>query len=137
MSGSAPALPPAVVAFLDEHIFSVTQLEVLLLVHELAPERRTAAELGRAVHLPERSITPWLDAFVERGLLTRDASGGYRSAPLDRAARTVLEAVADCYVRRRVSLSRHVYASREDPARRFADAFRFRKDSTLDRDRDR
>jgi DNA-binding transcriptional ArsR family regulator len=128
MSSSSPALPPEVVAFLDQHIFSVTQLEVLLLVQELAPQPCTAAQLSRDAHMPERSLTPWLDAFVDRGLLDRDRSGGYRPAVLEPRAQAVLEAVADCYVRRRVSLSRHVYASNEDPARRFADAFRFRKD---------
>lgn len=137
MSGSTPALPPEVVAFLDQHIFSVTQLEVLLLVQEVAPEVRTAAELSRAAHLPERSITPWLDAFVDRGLLSRDAAGAYGSGNHDAASGAVLDAVADCYVRRRVSLSRHVYASHEDPARRFADAFRFRKDPAMDKDRHR
>ena len=128
MTGSSPALPPEVVAFLDEHIFSVTQLEVLLLVQEIAPESITVRELSRSAHLPEPSIRPWLDAFVERGLLVHEAPDGYRSADLDPPTRVVVDAVADCYVRRRVSLSRHVYASREDPARRFADAFRFRKE---------
>ena len=137
MTGSSPALPPEVVAFLDEHIFSVTQLEVLLMVHELAPESITVEQLSRSAHLPERSIRPWLDAFVERGLLARDASDGYRSAELEPSTQASLDAVADCYVKRRVSLSRHVYTSREDPARRFADAFRFRKDPNAGRDKDR
>ena len=128
VTGSSPALPPDVVTFLDEHIFSVTQLEVLLLVKEMAPQLITVQELSRNAHLPERSIGPWLDAFVERGLLAREASGAYRAADLDPPTQAVVDAVADCYVRRRVSLSRHVYASREDPARRFADAFRFRKE---------
>ena len=128
MTGSSPALPPEVVAFLDRHIFSVTQLEVLLLVHEAVPQARSVPELSRCAHVPERSLRPWLEAFVERGLLARDGADGYRSADLPPPERAVLDAVADCYVRRRVSLSRHVYASSEDPARRFADAFRFRKD---------
>ena len=129
MSGAAPGLPPEVVAFLDEHIFSVTQLEVLLLVREGGTQPHTAAEVGRLAYLSAPAVTPWLEAFVERGLLERDASGaGYRAMPQDDAGEAVLQAVADCYTRRRVSLSRHVYAVREDPARRFADAFRFRKD---------
>ena len=129
MSDGPVGLPPEVVGFLDEHIFSLSQLEVLLLVREAAPASRTAAELSAVAHLPERSITPWLEAFVDRGLLATDGRGGFCAADLDPAAREVLDAVADAYVRRRVSVSRHVYASREDPARRFADAFRFRKDS--------
>ena len=129
MTGTPPGLPPEVIAFLDEHIFSVTQLEVLLLVREAAPEPRTAAELARLAYLSSSAVSPWLEAFVARGLLERDPSQtGYVAQPLDDHGEAVLQAVADCYVRRRVSLSRHVYAVREDPARRFADAFRFRKD---------
>jgi hypothetical protein len=137
VTGASPALPPQVVAFLDEHIFSVTQLEVLLMVRELAPGAITVQQLSRAAHLPERSIRPWLDAFVERGLLAHDDPDGYRSPELDPTRQAVVDAVADCYAKRRVSLSRHVYASREDPARRFADAFRFRKDPPAGKDRDR
>jgi hypothetical protein len=128
VSGGTTGLPPEVVAFLDDHIFSLSQLEVLLLVREVAPESRSARDVSAVTHLPERSITPWLEAFVERGLLARAAGSGYCAADVGPTTGALLEAVADCYVRRRVSLSRHVYASREDPARRFADAFRFRKD---------
>ena len=120
-------LPPEVVAFLDAHIFSVTQLEVLLLAREAVGDGYTASELSRTASVPERSLTPWLDGFVDRGLLTRSADGRYLPVPLDPAPAAVLDAVADCFSRRRVTLSRHVYAS-GDPARRFADAFRFRKD---------
>lgn len=121
-------LPPDVVAFLDAHIFSVTQLEVLLLAREAVAGGCTAAELSRAARIPERSLTPWLDAFVQRGLLARTADGRYGPASLEAEPAATMDAVADAFARRRVTLSRHVYASREDPAQRFADAFRFRKD---------
>ena len=125
-------LPPDVVAFLDEHIFSVTQLEVLLLACEATGEGYTADELSRLARVPERSLTPWLDAFVERDLLTC-TDGRYGPADLEPERAATLAAVADCFARRRVTLSRHVYASGEDPALRFADAFRFRKDKDKDR----
>ena len=125
MSGGLPA---EVVAFLDEHIFSVTQLEVLLLARECEGDGCSAADLSRMMRIPERSLSPWLDAFVQRGLLTRDEHQRYSAAELDAKAGAVLDAVADSFARRRVTLSRHVYGSGQDPAQRFADAFRFRKD---------
>lgn len=128
-------LPPEVVAFLDEHIFSVTQLEVLLLAREAPPEGYAAAELARLARVPERSLTPWLDAFAERGLLVRGGDGRYGPAALEPERSATVSAVADCFARRRVTLSRHVYASGEDPALRFADAFRFRRDKDKDKDR--
>jgi hypothetical protein len=126
-------LPAEVTAFLDEHIFSVTQLEVLLLACEATPAGYSAHELSRLARVPERSLTPWLDAFVERELLTRSGDGRYGPAELEPERAATLAAVADCFARRRVTLSRHVYASGEDPALRFADAFRFRKDKDKDR----
>lgn len=126
MTSPAP-LPSEVVAFLDEYIFTVAQLEVLLLVHEAGGVVRTAVDLARESYLPEPSITPWLDALVGRGILEA-AEDGYRFAPPDERLRHSLAAVAECYARRRVSVTRHVYSSKEDPVARFADAFRFRKD---------
>ena len=120
-------LPAAVIAFLDEQIFSVAQLEVLLLVRDAGGDVRSADDLARESYLPSRSITPWLDALVGRRLLEA-VDGGYRYAPADESLRAALDEVADCYARRRVSVTRHVYTSKEDPAQRFADAFRFRKD---------
>lgn len=121
-------LPPDVVAFLDAHIFSVTQLEVLLLAREAVDGGYTAADLSRSTRLPERSLLPWLDAFVQRGLLVRDEQDRYGPSALEPDAAAVMVEVADCFARRRVTLSRHVYGSGQDPAQRFADAFRFRKD---------
>ena len=120
-------LPAAVVAFLDEYVFTVSQLDVLLLVHEADGAVRTVDDLSRESYLPSRSIAPWLDALVKQGVLEA-AGGGYRFAPSDDDLRRVVTEVAECYARRRVSVTRHVYASKEDPVARFADAFRFRKD---------
>ena len=124
MSGD---LPPELVAFLDEHIFSVTQLEVLLLAREAVGDGYTAGEMSRLARVPERSLTPWLDGFVDSGLLVR-VDGRYGPAPLAGETAGAVDAVADCFARRRVTLGRHVYGSRADPAQGFADAFRFRKD---------
>ena len=123
----AQDLPKVVTDFLDEQIFSVAQLEVLLLVHSAGGAVRSAEQLAAESYLPARSITPWLDALVGRRLLEA-VEGGYRFAPPGDDVREVLDEVAECYAKRRVSVTRHVYASKEDPAQRFADAFRFRKE---------
>lgn len=124
---SPEPLPPAVTAFLDEHIFSVAQLEVLLLLHEAGGGVMTARQLAELSYLPVGSILPWLEALTARGLLEA-GEGGYRCVPREPDLAEALSQVADCYARRRVTLTRHVYTSKEDPISRFSDAFLFRKD---------
>ena len=48
-------LPSAVRAFLDEHIFSASQLEVLLRLREAAGEEVTLADLARSTALPRKA----------------------------------------------------------------------------------
>ncbi len=120
-------LEPAVSSFLDEHVFSVAQLELLLLVREAGGEPRGVEALARDMYLPASSIVPWLDALTRRGLLRREGDG-YAFAPADEDLRETMTQVADAYARRRVTVTRHVYRSKEDPAQRFSDAFRWRKD---------
>lgn len=121
-------LPQRVRAVLDEHIFSASQLEVLLLLQAHPGRRWTLAEVGEEMRLPLSSIGPWLDAFVSRQLLVRE-SGHYAWEPHDPQLVADLAEVADAYARRRTTVSRYLYARGQDPLTRFADAFRFRRAS--------
>jgi hypothetical protein len=114
--------------FLDAHIFSASQLEVLLLLRR-EPEREvTLAELSRRTALPQSSLGPWLDAFVSRGLLARE-DDRYRAAPATPELAEGLDAVADAWARRKTTVTRYIYARSQDPLIRFADAFRLRRPS--------
>lgn len=119
-------LPRDVRDFLHEHIFSASQLEVLLLLREDAAQKVTLAELSRRTALPQSSLGPWLDAFVSRGLLARE-SDTYWFAPVDPAVEAALASVADTWARRKTTVTRYIYASTQDPLVRFADAFRLRR----------
>ena len=121
------ALPATVRAFLDEHIFSASQLEVLLLLRSGGDARVTLPDLARRTALPQSSLGPWLDAFVSRGLLRREDEA-YHYAPSSRTLAAVLDDVADAWGRRKTTVTRYIYASTEDPLVRFADAFRFKRD---------
>ena len=120
-------LPVRVRAFLDEHIFSASQLEVLLLLHGEPDRSWPPGELSRDLRLPVSSIGPWLDAFAYRGLLERD-DAGYRVRTQDPRLSADLDAVAEAYRRRRTTVARYLYARGQDPLTRFADAFRLRRD---------
>ena len=120
-------LPATVRAFLDEHIFSASQLEVLLLLRATPTTELTLDELARRTALPQSSLGPWLDAFVSRGLLRRSGEA-YQYVPASRTLAAVVDDVADVYARRKTTVTRYIYASTSDPLVRFADAFRFRRD---------
>lgn len=129
-------LPQDVRDFLDAHIFTASQLEVLLLLRASGDQRRSLGDLSRETALPQSSLGPWLDAFVSRGLLERDG-GGYWCAPASAEVRAVLDRVAEVWARRKTTVTRYIYASTQDPLVRFADAFRFRRqDGGAVRDRD-
>lgn len=119
-------LPRPVRDFLDVEIFSIPQLEVLLLVHTIA-EPQTVDQVAQDFYLPASVLRPWLDSLVVRGLLS-STDGRYCALPEDDPKHRVVSEIAACYAKRRVSMARHVYSSNEDPVRRFADAFRLRKD---------
>ena len=119
-------LPARVRAVLDEHIFSASQLEVLLLLHRQPGRRWTLAQVGEEMRLPLASIGPWLDAFVSRQLLVRE-DGQYAWEPTNPQVAADLAEVADAYARRRTTVARYLYARGQDPLTRFADAFRFRR----------
>lgn len=113
--------------FLDAEIFSVPQLEVLLLVHGAGGRPLSVEDVARDFYLPGTAFGPWLAAFAGRGLLVAEGDC-YRALPSEDAKVGLLCEVAETYARRRVTVTRHIYAAKSDPARRFADAFRLRKD---------
>lgn len=125
MSDSARPLPPRVVQFIGTHITSLLQLEVLLLVFEGGRRARTAKELATEMYLSAGALAGWLDGFVESGFCERD-DGQYRLSESQEIV-ALLSEVADCYLRRRVSVGRLIFGSR-DSRHALSEAFRIQKD---------
>ncbi len=119
-------LPQSVRDFLDANIFSASQLEVLLLLRDSGAARCRLSEISRQTALPQSSLGPWLDAFVSRGLLSRE-DDLYWFAPQDAGTAQVVGEVAEAWRRRKTTVTRYIYASTQDPLIRFADAFRLRR----------
>ncbi|MGQ0844013.1 MAG: hypothetical protein ACT4QF_07740 [Sporichthyaceae bacterium] len=121
-----PPIPPHVVTFLRDHVTSLLQLEVLLLVAE-ADEPRTAAELAAQMYLSEAVVADWLDAFAAKGFC-RSEEAGYRGLKIPAVAELLID-VADTYVRRKVTVGRLIHgAPPTDPRISLAEAFRLRRD---------
>lgn len=127
MSDQVRPLPPRVVEFIARHITSLLQLEALLLVFEGGRRTRTAEQLSAEMYVPAGAMTGWLDGFVEAGFCER-ADGAYCMPESEQVYELVAE-VAECYLRRRISVSRLVFgATARDARAAFSDAFRIQKD---------
>ena len=108
-----------------EHIHSVEQLEVLLLLRAAPEKKWTAAEVARAlVSQPDTAETRLAD-LAQRGLVTRSGDGWCYTP--GRRERDVSE-LAEAYNTRRGAVVGLIFSKPSDSVSSFSDAFRLRKD---------
>lgn len=119
---------PRLRAFLLEHVESVAQLEALLLLLLLRRERKPlpVAIVARALYVPEPIAAEELAALGLRGLLATEADA-WRYAPASAKTAALVEELAETYARALIPVTNIVHGN-PLRLRRFADAFRFRKD---------
>ncbi len=117
-------------AFVADHIDSVLQLEVLLLLHAQAPRQFTAAELAQELRIDAAWVSGQLASLADAGVLT--ATGGnppqYRYEPRAAELDGAVAGLAREYAARRVTVIGLIFSKPVDKIRSFADAFRLRKD---------
>jgi hypothetical protein len=117
--------------FLSEHISSVGQLEVLLLMRS-DPERRwTAAQVSKTLYTTPEVVAEQLADLCKRGLLA--AHGGsdtlYQYAPATPDLDANVATLDAAYRERRVAVITFIYSQPIEKVRTFADAFRLRRKS--------
>lgn len=117
------------VRFIAQHVSSIEQLEVLLLLREQRTRDWSAAEVTRELRSAETSIAGRLAELAARHLIAADAQQPprYRAADPDTDTATVLDQLAADYRQRRLAVINAIYAPRPGPIRSFADAFRLAK----------
>ena len=123
------ALPTSVQQFLSKYIRSLEQLEVLLLLRNSANRCWTSAEVYEIVRSSRSSVEERLENFVQLGFLAKEngAPSTFRYAPTDNLGAEVDE-TASAYQKWRVRVIEAIFTPVVDPAQRFADAFKVRKD---------
>jgi hypothetical protein len=117
-----------VIQFLNDHISSVGQLEMLLLLHANPAQKWTAAQLARELRTEVPGTEPHLQSLLQSGLLNNDDAGAYYYAPATDTLHLAVIALAQAYVIRRVTIISLIFAKPSDNLRAFSDAFRLRKD---------
>jgi DNA-binding MarR family transcriptional regulator len=118
--------------FLADHIDSVLELELLLLLRAHAQPSWTGAELAGELKIDRSWAAEQLAKFATRGILSRsdDADPRYRYAPATPALDAIVAAVADAYASHRVTMIGLIFSKPTSTLKSFADAFRIRKDKS-------
>jgi predicted ArsR family transcriptional regulator len=127
--------------FITEHISSVEQLEVLLLLHHHLQQAWSAQEVSQELRIDPASAAERLADLEARGLLARrEAAGGgppaedltadplYQYQPQKPHFDHTVSDLAKFYQEYRVTVISLIFSKPIDKIRTFADAFKLRKD---------
>jgi hypothetical protein len=123
---SDSGLRPDVETLIIQHIDSVEQLEVLLLLRRDTQQTWDAEMVARELRIAASSAQRRLQDLFGRGLLIRNEDERYRysrSSPLDAAVHGLEQAFNE----RPVSVISFIFSRPSDNLRMFSDAFKLRK----------
>lgn len=121
-------IPDGVRRFLLGAVPSVPHLEALLLLHADPGQHWDAATLAARLYVEPDAGARLLADLARRGLVAPQ-SGGVRYAPRDATLAAVVDELAGIYARNVVEVAELIHSSSDRKARRFAEAFRLRKES--------
>lgn len=115
--------------FIRNHISSVEQLEVLLLLMQNSQQEWSAAQVAQNLYRQPQSVATHLDSLQRAGLLTKgvEKEARYRYAPSSTAVDSTVRALERAYRERKDTVIRLIFSRPPDALRSFSDAFRFRK----------
>lgn len=127
-SVSEEDIPKEVVEFVSEHIASMEQLEVLLLLSS-HPEKEWAVEaVFSQIQSSPASVAQRLQEFCDRGFFIQPSPQLFRYSPKTPNLSNTVQALAKAYKERRVKIIELIYRKPVDDVQSFADAFKLRKD---------
>lgn len=125
MSGTE--FPSEVRAFIERHITTGAQLEVLLLLHGDPDRHWTAAAVGRELRIDAEQSEKALARLAADGLLTLEEPG-YRFAPHRTRKAELVATLAALYPTYRVAIISLIFSKPSGPIRDFSEAFRLKEE---------
>lgn len=119
-------IPLPVQQFIQRHIHSVEQLEVLLMLHANPAKEWNADEIAQRLYTaPDAVLTRLRDLVTGAVVVKRAASPAvFQFQPDNEETRQIVETLARVYSERRVSVIALIYAKPNKAIRAFSDAFR-------------
>lgn len=127
---STNGLPNIVREFIIEHIDSVEQVEILLLLRQKTGRTWTAEAMARELRIAVSSAATRLADLKKLGFVVPvdGAPGEYRYAPRTPELDETVRGLSEAYSERRVTVINLIFSKPIDKIRTFADAFRLRKE---------
>ena len=123
-------IPDDVRQFIFEHVDSVTQLEVLFLLHNHPEREFDAASAAQELRANVGACGKYLTALASIGLL-KNMNHSYRYAPIAEELDTVINHLIEEYKIRPHKIMELIFSTSKR-ARSFADAFNLSKSSKRD-----
>ena len=125
MSDSVPA---HIHQFLRDHIRSIAQLELLILMHG-APERAwTADDAAKQLYIPASFAESLLELLRAAGLLAvQEKSKAYQYSPQAPHLAPLVDELVRLYRERPVTTVNVIYSAPTEHLQTFADAFKIRR----------
>lgn len=121
-------LPENVRALILQHIESIAQLEVLLLLHGHPGRRMTADEVAKELRIGPGPASTELGRLSRDGFLVEEPIGTWRYEPADFSMARAVDDLARTYPTFRVAIVSLVFSRPGGALQGFSDAFRIRKD---------
>jgi hypothetical protein len=122
--------PAEIEAFIGQHIESLAQLELLLLLRRESTRSWSYFDLARQLYITPDVCTGIIADLERRGFVLRDAADNnlvrYRSGGAD--VDQLIDQLAALYHQRRVAVITLIYSKPVKKVQTFADAFRLRRE---------
>jgi hypothetical protein len=123
------ALPKDAKYLIDRYIFSVSQLEVLILLYRSAERVWTAPEAARELYSNEEAVTDLLRSLERGGFIAESnhaSAPGFRYDPREPVSPAAVDELVRAYSEKRMRVIDLIYNKPPESLRSFADAFKFK-----------
>lgn len=120
-------IPADVRAFIVEHIHSIAEMEMLLLLRANPAAQWTADQIARRIYTPEPTVAKALERMCGEGFLAC-AENLYRYDVRDDARRDLVDRMATLYSSHLIPVT-NVIHDRDRHLREFSDAFKLKKET--------
>lgn len=114
--------------FIAQHVTSVEQLEILLLLSENPAHPWLVEDVFKVIQSNPDSIRRRLRQMQDSGILQADEHGGFRYNPVDEAIAAGVTALRTAYRQSHVKVIELIFSDSMQQARQFANSFRIRRD---------